>query len=494
MTPPSAEPSAPAEPDRPFPGTTAEPPSLRTETPDPPAPAPHAWLAAQAFAFGRTLHGGLLGALFRARAVRRIDAGVPTLLMLIATSLLLLWADGLLRHGLAGQFYPWGLPTWAFPHSLALVAVWLALLPTRARDFFLPAAVGATAVHLVTHTVTSLALTALDQAPPAQWPTYRNAATWLGDAWTWAATLCVVARVAQLPLRARAWAAVALPLFWLAPAMWFAQASALWGPGLPEDTEAAAPGAASEAAWARQPGLLQDALDRVTPGRAGTTELFHIVMGSYGGQDVFVREARAAHEILNQRFGAQGHGVLLANHASAALDLPFANLTTLRDTLAMMAERMNRDEDVLFLYITTHGSADHQLAVDLWPYQFDPIDGPLLRAALDEAGIRYRVLVLSACYSGGLVAALQGPDTAVFTAAAADRTSFGCENGRDWTYFGEAFYTQGLARTRDLEQAFELARASVTQRETAQGQQPSLPQASVGAGVRAKLQELARAP
>ena len=167
---------------------------------------------------------------------------------------------------------------------------------------------------------------------------------------------------------------------------------------------------------------------------------------------------------------------------------------TLRDTLATMAERMNRDEDVLFLYITTHGSADHQLSVDLWPYQFDPIDGPLLRAALDESGIRYRVLVLSACYSGGLVAALQGPDTAVFTAAAADRTSFGCENGRDWTYFGEAFYTQGLARTRDLEQAFELARASVTQRETAQGQQPSLPQASVGAGVRAKLQELAHAP
>lgn len=461
----------------------------------PPAPRIRPWPAAQATAFGRTLYAGLLGALFRPSAVRHIDAGVPTLLMLIATSLLLLGADGLLRHGLAGQFYPWGLPTWAFPHSLALVAVWLALLPTRARDFFLPAAVGATAVHLVIHTATSLAYAALDQAPPALWLTHRDAATWLGWAWTWAATLLVVARVAQLPLRARAWAAIALPLFWLAPAMWFAQASALWGPGLPEeDTAAATPSAASEEAWAHQPGLLQDALDRVTPGRAGTTELFHIVMGTYGGQDVFVREARAAHEILNQRFGAQGHGVLLANHASAALDLPFANLTTLRDTLATMAERMNRDEDVLFLYITTHGSADHQLSVDLWPYQFDPIDGPTLRAALDEAGIRYRVLVLSACYSGGLVAALQGPDTAVFTAAAADRTSFGCENGRDWTYFGEAFYTQGLARTRDLEQAFELARTSVAQREIAQGEQPSLPQASVGAGVRARLQELVHAP
>jgi hypothetical protein len=252
----------------------------------------------------------------------------------------------------------------------------------------------------------------------------------------------------------------------------------------------ALPSTASEAVWARQPGLLQEALDRVTPGRPGVTEIFHVEMGLYGGQDVFVREARAAHEILNQRFNAQGHGVLLANHASVALELPFANLTTLRDALATLAERMNRDEDVLFLYLTTHGSAEHQLSVTLWPYEFDSIDGPALRAALDESGIRYRVLVLSACYSGGLIPALQGPDTAVFTAAAADRTSFGCENGRDWTYFGEAFYTEGLRQTRNLEQAFELARLQVTRREQAQGELPSLPQASVGEGVRHKLLDL----
>lgn len=455
----------------------------------------HTGSAAQALAFGRALRAGLLAALFRPGANRHVEASVPTLLMLIAASLLPPLADGLLRQGLAGQFNPWALPTWAFPHSLALVAVWLALSPTRGTGFFLPAVVAATAVHLVIATGTWLAFTALDHTQPAAWLWSRTFATWLVWGWTWAATLFVVAQVAQLPLRARAWAAVALPLFWLAPGTWFSQDPALWIADRQEDIDAvASPSAASEEAWARQPDLLLDALDHVTPGRPGTTELFHIVMATYGGQDVFVREARAAHELLNQRFGAQGHGVLLANHASAALDLPFANLTNLRHTLATVAERMNRDEDVLFLYITTHGSPEHTLSVDLWPYQFDSISGPRLRTALDDAGIRYRVLVLSACYSGGLVAALQGPDTAVFTAAAADRASFGCENGRDWTYFGEAFYTQGLSRTRHLEQAFELARTSVTQREIAQGLLPSLPQASVGAGVRAKLQALANTP
>jgi hypothetical protein len=104
------------------------------------------------------------------------------------------------------------------------------------------------------------------------------------------------------------------------------------------------------------------------------------------------------------------------------------------------------------------------------------------------------VLVVSAFYAGGFVPALQGADTAVFTAAAADRRSFGCEDGRDWTYFGEAFYTQGLAQTTDLERAFELARSSVTQRERDEGHLPSNPQASVGEGIRAKLRELAGTP
>jgi hypothetical protein len=132
--------------------------------------------------------------------------------------------------------------------------------------------------------------------------------------------------------------------------------------------------------------------------------------------------------------------------------------------------------------------------VNLWPYQFDAITPAMLRAALDEAGIRHRVVVLSACFAGGFIPALEGPDTAVFTAAAPDRQSFGCADGRDWTYFGEAFYTRGLARSTDLEEVFELARTSVTEREKAEGQKPSLPQSSVGEGIRAKLRELAAAP
>ena len=46
-----------------------------------------------------------------------------------------------------------------------------------------------------------------------------------------------------------------------------------------------------------------------------------------------------------------------------------------------------------------------------------------LAALLDELGIKKRVLILSACYSGVFIPVLANENTAMFTAASSDRTS-----------------------------------------------------------------------
>jgi hypothetical protein len=50
-------------------------------------------------------------------------------------------------------------------------------------------------------------------------------------------------------------------------------------------------------------------------------------------------------------------------------------------------------------------------------------------------------------------------------AAAADRTSFGCSNDSDLTYFGEAFYRDALPGARSMRAAFESAKAAIAARE-----------------------------
>jgi hypothetical protein len=61
---------------------------------------------------------------------------------------------------------------------------------------------------------------------------------------------------------------------------------------------------------------------------------------------------------------------------------------------------------------------------------------------LREAGIRWKVVVVSACYSGTFVEPLADNHTIVITAASRSRTSFGCSDERHLTYFGEAFYRE----------------------------------------------------
>jgi hypothetical protein len=101
---------------------------------------------------------------------------------------------------------------------------------------------------------------------------------------------------------------------------------------------------------------------------------------------------------------------------------------------------MDPDEDILMLFLTSHGSEDHELAVDFWPLELNTIKPEDLRKALDEAGIRFRVLVISACYSGGFLPALSDDNTLIMAAAAADRQSFGCANENEYTYFGRALF------------------------------------------------------
>ena len=105
---------------------------------------------------------------------------------------------------------------------------------------------------------------------------------------------------------------------------------------------------------------------------------------------------------------------------------------------------------------------------------------------------RDKVIVISACYSGGYIAPLKDDRTLIMTAARPDRVSFGCSEEADFTYFGDALFAEALNQTDDLKQAFELARASVAERERREGFEASEPQLWAPPAVLAHWQSLRR--
>lgn len=217
-------------------------------------------------------------------------------------------------------------------------------------------------------------------------------------------------------------------------------------------------------------------------------DLYAIGVAGDGSQDVFRNEADYFALLMSQRFHARGVLTLVSHPDSlGAKPNPLATYDNLYDAISGVARRMNRREDILLLYMTMHGTPEHQLALYFPPLVDDALMPDDLAYILDRVGIRNRVIVISACYSGGFIPGLQGDGTLLMTAARSDRPSFGCGADDTATFFGRAWLAEGLNRSTDFVEAFRYAEGRIEGWERAEDFEPSHPQLSEGTGIKAKL-------
>ena len=235
-----------------------------------------------------------------------------------------------------------------------------------------------------------------------------------------------------------------------------------------------------ESVYYRQTALLDRQLDVLAPEDPAAVDLYLVGFGAYAAQDVFMREVDHVRRIFEVDFGLSRHAVSLVNNPSTVWELPLANRHNLATVFGRLGGIMDIDQDILVLFVTSHGHEDGSIAVEFDPFSPNDIYASDIRSALDAAGIHWRIIVVSACYSGSFIDELQSPSTLVITAAALDRSSFGCSHENEWTYFGRAYFAEALVETRKFIDAFERARAAVTQREDDEGRDSSDPQIWVG--------------
>lgn len=245
----------------------------------------------------------------------------------------------------------------------------------------------------------------------------------------------------------------------------------------------ASAGADAPVAGARDAALVQAQLATLPAQRPGRVDLYAIGMAGDGNERVFSNEVHHLRRLARSRYGA---GTVLLANGPGSFDppgLPLATIDTLREALRGVAQVMDAREDVLLLFITSHGLPEGGVALDFMPIVSETLEPATLRALLDASGIEHRVVVVSACYSGGFLAALRDPGTLAITAARADRPSFGCGTESELTYFGRAFLVDGLNAHLDFRAAFDAARVAVTRRERAEDYPPSWPQMRAGRAI-----------
>src|SRR5439155_23169578 len=177
----------------------------------------------------------------------------------------------------------------------------------------------------------------------------------------------------------------------------------LWAPPDDEDEVSGDRGQAAlaaEDAFYVQPKLLERELAALRRGRKGVIDLYFVGVAGDANQDVFMKEVNAVSQLFRERFDTAGRSVRLINNPSAVSEAPIASGTSLGMALKRIAEVMDPD-DIVFLFLTSHGSREHRFSLAFWPMAFDVLDPPRLRRLLDESGIKRRVVVVSACYAGG---------------------------------------------------------------------------------------------
>jgi Peptidase C13 family len=244
-----------------------------------------------------------------------------------------------------------------------------------------------------------------------------------------------------------------------------------------------------EQTYYSQPSLMTQATEWLEPQRAGIVDLYFLGVAGAETPDVFLNDVRLAADLFDSRFDTRGRSAVLANNAKTLHLLPLANAHNLEAMLAEIGKRMDPAEDILFLFLSSHGIVD-EMQTEFYPLGQRNLSAAELKRLLDRAGIKWRVIVLSACRSGSFIKELKDDQSLIIADARFDRDSFGASENDRLGYFPQAFFDVSLRSELSFTAAFKSAVTQVSQREQREGKTPSEPQIYEGARIGTQLRQL----
>lgn len=220
-----------------------------------------------------------------------------------------------------------------------------------------------------------------------------------------------------------------------------------------------------EAAVYNQRPLLDAAFAGLAPRAPDKINMYQLLIAGDGSQEVFRREVEFVRDQFARQFGAKHRSIALINSRNTLDKVPMATITSIGESLHAIAARMDKDRDILFLFLTSHGSQTHEFSLTQSKMQLRDLSAKALGELMKKSGIRHKVVVISACYGGGFIDAIKDDTTLVITAARHDRKSFGCADENDFTDFGRAFFKDALPKSSSFQDAFRSAEKSIKAQE-----------------------------
>ena len=195
---------------------------------------------------------------------------------------------------------------------------------------------------------------------------------------------------------------------------------------------------------------------------------------------VFERDVVTFNRAFSQAYGTPDSTGLYAFESRRLAD---PSPSAVRQDIIRMGDAAVDGQDLVVVMLTSHGSPD---VMAIQPTRNGPVsalsaDG--LAELLAPLNNDRQILILQACFSGSLIDELRSPNRIIMTAAAADRSSFGCNPESDNTWFIKSL-NRAMGMGGSWQQIFARTQTLVAQDEAAVGVPASNPQRFVGANMR----------
>lgn len=217
--------------------------------------------------------------------------------------------------------------------------------------------------------------------------------------------------------------------------------------------------AQAELALERHQMLLNTHLLNLKDSDKSSANVYFLGVGGDGTQSVFRREIEKAADVINQRYDTNGRSISLINHHDSAAMYPMATRRSIASAINRIGQKMTAEDDILFMVISSHGSKEFDLSLRHDSIKLPDVNADDLTASFRKANIKWKVILISACYAGGFIEDLADEHTLVMTAADSENTSFGCSEESEMTYFGKALFNEVLAKDKDISLSDAFAKA-----------------------------------
>ena len=204
-------------------------------------------------------------------------------------------------------------------------------------------------------------------------------------------------------------------------------------------------------------------------------DMYFLGIAGDGRQEVFRRDVEFVNNLFDQQFGTQQRSLSLVNTRQVNVARPLATLKSIEQSLVALSEKMDPNQDVLFLFISGDASRDGELYLEQPGIALENISAAKLGALLAELPIQNKIVMVSSCFAGGFIQPLKDNGTMTIVASGKNKKIFNCGGVAEQSKFTHTYFKDYFSQSADFYQAFEGTRDSIAALEQQLGYAPSAP-------------------